>query len=303
MRKSIDDWRARLHWLQALLFGALLLLIISGVFLGMVVWRDMIRPLRLQLVESQDLLQRSEKLASLGVLAAGVAHEIRNPLTAIKARLYTQQKLLVPESPAAKDARVISGEIDRLERIVRQFLDFARPEQPALAPLECATLLQEVAEFLRPQFENAGGQIEIQPQADPHITTRVMGDAAQLKQVLINIIQNAAEAAGKSGRVRLRCRVCEHRLRGILLPAVILEIEDNGSGIPAEIQDRLFDPFFTTKESGTGLGLSIAARIVERHGGSIEFQTDPRQGTVFGVILPRLANEAPKGAPLPGSDT
>ena len=291
MEKSIGDWRSRLHWLQALLFGALILLVLSAVLLGTIVWRDMIQPLRLQLVESQELLTRTEKLAALGVLAAGVAHEIRNPLTAIKARLYTQQKLLPEGSPAAADSKVISNEINRLELIVREVLEFARPADPAMAEVDCAALLAEVADLLRPQIENGGGEIQLECRRD--LGLRVLGDAAQLKQVLINIVQNAVDASGRRGRVRLRCQMADHRLAGAAIPVVILEIEDNGPGIPAGIQERLFDPFFTTKETGTGLGLSIAARIVEKHGGVIEFQTDPHRGTTFGVVLPRYFGGSP----------
>ena len=290
MEKSIGDWRSRLHWLQALLFGALILLVFSAILLGTIVWRDMIQPLRLQLVESQELLTRTEKLAALGVLAAGVAHEIRNPLTAIKARLYTQQKQLPAGSPAAEDSKVISNEINRLELIVREVLEFARPAEPSMAVVDCPALITEVADLLRPQIENGGGEIEIETRKGPGL--RVLGDAAQLKQVLINIVQNAVDASGSKGHVRLRCQMAEHRLAGAGISAVILEIEDNGPGIPAEIQERLFDPFFTTKETGTGLGLSIAARIVEKHHGVIEFQTDPNRGTTFGVVLPRFLGPA-----------
>jgi signal transduction histidine kinase len=283
MERSISDWRGRLHWLQALLFGALLMLVVSAALLGVILWRDMIRPLRLQLVESQDLLQRQEKLASLGFLAAGVAHEIRNPLTAIKARLYTQQKSLPEDSPATADAKVISGEINRLERIVKGFLDFARPEEPSMRPIDARNLMDEVSDLLKPQVDGASIELKFQPGA----TAEVEADPGQMKQVLINLIQNATEAAGKNGRVTLRVRTSAHRFKGSLIPVVIFEVEDNGGGIPSDIQARLFDPFFTTKESGTGLGLSIAARIVEKHGGLIEFQTDPSQGTTFGIILPR----------------
>jgi signal transduction histidine kinase len=252
------------------------------VLLAVVVWRDMIRPLRMRLVESEDIIARQEKLASLGVLAAGVAHEIRNPLTAIKARLFTQRKQLMPGSAAAEDAEVISGEIHRLERIVRDFLAFARPGAPELSQVKAGPLLHSVQTLLQPQLDRDSVHLSVSTVED----LEVQADPAQLKQVLINLVQNAADASGPNGRVHLGARSAVQRLRNVTTPVVILEVSDSGPGIPADIQGRLFDPFFTTKENGTGLGLAIALRIVERHGGALEFQTQPGRGTVFGVVLP-----------------
>ncbi len=282
--------QSELKAVRGLLFGALAALLALGALLAIVVWRDMIQPLRMKLVESEDIIARQEKLASLGVLAAGVAHEIRNPLTAIKARLFTQRKQLTPGSPAAQDAEVISGEIHRLERIVREFLAFARPGQPEFTEVTAAALLNSVRELLQPQLDRE--EIRLTLEAPPALTVRA--DPAQLKQVLINLVQNAADASGRNGTLHLRARSATQRLRTALVPVIILEVADSGPGIPAEIQDRLFDPFFTTKEKGTGLGLAIALRIVEKHGGALEFQTHPGRGTVFGVVLPSVTS--PVGA-------
>ncbi len=282
---AVDASRARMRLLQWIILGSLFSIITLVTFLAVLVWRDLIQPLRLQLVESQDLISQQEKLASLGVLAAGVAHEIRNPLTAIKARLYTQQKALASGSTAAEHSLIISREIDRLEQIVRGFLDFARPAEPSPEPLEAQAFLREVRDLLAPAWEVDGVRIEVESDAPIPFD----GDRAQLKQVLINLVRNAVEAAGPRTIVRLRARTAQARLRGVLVPVVILEVIDQGPGIPPEARDRLFDPFFTTKEDGTGLGLSIAARIVEKHGGALEYQTDPGVGTTFGVVLPHLA--------------
>ena len=271
-----------LRSVRGLLFGALGALLALGVLLAVVVWRDMIRPLRMRLVESEDIIARQEKLASLGVLAAGVAHEIRNPLTAIKARLFTQRKQLMPGSAAAEDAEVISGEIHRLERIVRDFLAFARPGAPELSQVKAGSLLHSVQTLLQPQLDRDSVHLSVSTTED----LEVQADPAQLKQVLINLVQNAADASGPNGTVQLGARSAVQRLRNVTTPVVILEVSDSGPGIPADIQGRLFDPFFTTKENGTGLGLAIALRIVERHGGALEFQTQPGRGTVFGVVLP-----------------
>jgi signal transduction histidine kinase len=230
---------------------------------------------------------RQEKLASLGVLAAGVAHEIRNPLTAIKFRLFSLKKSLPPALAENEDAGVIAGEISRLERIVRDFLQFARPSDPALADVSARSILREVTDLLRPQLEKDG--IALTLEASPEFWIRA--DAQQIKQVLINLIRNAADSIERNGIIVLRARQESGFTRK--KPSVLLEVSDNGRGMPTEVRKRLFDPFFTTKEGGTGLGLPIAARIVERHGGELRYQTEVRRGTTFSIVLPRLdKNEA-----------
>jgi signal transduction histidine kinase len=278
----LKDSQKSISFLRALVFGSLLMLLALGAWLAAIVYREMIRPLRVQLVESHAIIERQEKLASLGVLAAGVAHEIRNPLTAIKARLFTQQKALPPGSPELEDARVIGNEINRLEYIVKGVLQFARPAEPKLNSLSTNALLREVRDLLTPPLDK--NSIQLKMESGENLF--VQADPEQLKQVLINLIQNAAESIGKNGQITLSARRASARLSGHLTPVVILEIEDNGKGISSEVQKRLFDPFFSTKEGGTGLGLSIAARIVQKHGGALEFQTQVNHGTKFGVVLP-----------------
>src|ERR1051325_3603083 len=271
----VSQFERSLVWLRRLIFGALVGLLVLGMWLAMIVYRDMIRPLRRQLVESHAIIERQEKLASLGVLAAGVAHEIRNPLTAIKARLFTQQKLLKAPSPELEDAVVIGKEINRLEKIVRDVLQFARPADPELIAVPAMTLLQDARDLLAPQLERRGIKLEVGPVA----YAEVISDRNKMKQGLINLTQNAAESIDETGSVTLSARNGTWRLDGVQKPVVILEVADTGKGIPAEVQKRLFDPFFSTKETGTGLGLAIAARIVGKHGGALEFQTQPNRGT------------------------
>ncbi|MGC9941849.1 MAG: ATP-binding protein [Verrucomicrobiota bacterium] len=285
---SLEEFRQQnlrsLDVLRMTLFGALALLVIAGVCLAVIVYREMISPLQVQLVESRQLAERQEKLASLGMLAAGVAHEIRNPLTAIKAWLYLQQKHLTPDTPEYADAELIGGEINRLERIVRDFLQFARPSEPQFNVVPADQPLRQVQTLLQPEFEKANIQImlaEIVP-------AQIRIDPEQIKQVLINLIRNAAESIGENGTVTLRVRLGEKRLADRHQDVVILEVSDTGKGIPPEAEKRLFDPFFTTKDYGTGLGLPIAARIVEKHHGALQYQTQPDRGTTFGIILPRI---------------
>jgi len=270
--------------LRLTLFGALGLLLIAGFCLAVVVYREMIAPLQVQLVESRQLAERQEKLASLGMLAAGVAHEIRNPLTAIKAWLYLQQKHLTPNTPEFTDAQLIGGEINRLERIVKDFLQFARPSEPQFTVVAASQPLREVQTLLQPEFVKF--QIQIILEETAPIPVRI--DPQQIKQVLINLIRNAADSIGENGTVTLRTRLDEKRISDRAIEVVILEVSDTGKGIPPEAEKRLFDPFFTTKDSGTGLGLPIAARIIEKHHGALQYQTQPDRGTTFGIILPRV---------------
>jgi signal transduction histidine kinase len=267
---------------QALLLGALFLIVIFGAWLAYFVYKQLIAPLQVKLVESQSLLERQEKLASLGTLAAGVAHEIRNPLTAIKAWLFMHQRTLRSGTQEEADARVISKEIDRLERIVKDFLIFARPSEPQLRPVPAEEPLREVHRLLSPQLEKA----HIQFTVDSAPPVRVNADPQQIKQVLINLVQNASEATGAHGAVTLRARADRMWLREKETEVVVFEVADTGKGIPPEVEKRLFDPFFSTKESGTGLGLSIAARIVEKHGGMLQYKTRVNYGTTFGIVLP-----------------
>lgn len=276
--------------LRILVLVSLGMLFIFALALAWAVYRDMIVPLQLKLVESESLRERQEKLASLGVLAAGVAHEIRNPLTAIKAALYIQQKKFPPDSPEAADAKIVDQEILRLERIVNDFLLFARPGDSKLSPMTADSPMRKVQALLAPQFIKDDIQLTL---SDP-VPLTLNADEEQIEQVLLNLVRNSADAIGQHGEIKLRARPAHRRLAGKDTAVVILEVEDNGKGIPPEVQKRLFDPFFTTKETGTGLGLSIAARIVQSHGGQLEYQTAPGHGTTFGIVLPAAVSHAEK---------
>jgi signal transduction histidine kinase len=272
--------------MRNLVFGCLALLVAAvGVVVAML-YRDVVRPLREQLVDRESLLQKREKLAALGTLAAGVAHEIRNPLTAIKARLYTLRRTLNPGG-AHEDVEAITGEVDRLERIVRDVLGYARPAEPARDRVELSAWLREFARFAEPEIMSRG--IAFSCTAS---TTAVVGvDANQLRQVMLNLVRNAQEALnGRRGRIEVALHREHVELRGRRADVAVLTVTDDGPGIPLKIQSRLFDPFFTTKAAGTGLGLSIVSRLVENHGGEITFQSAPGSGTRFAVRLPLSEN-------------
>ncbi len=284
LNQFVEDSHEALGGLQRLLMTLVALVLILGFTATSLIYRVKIAPLRAQLVESRAIIERQEKLASLGTLAAGVAHEIRNPLTAINVRLHSLKRTLVPGSSEHEDATVIDQEIQRLDRIVRDVLHFARPAEPRPVTITAGSLFSRVRGLLDSQLEKAS--IRLNLASSPPLRIRV--DPQQIEQVLINLIQNAAESIGRDGTITLRARSTLMPLAGHATPVVILEVIDTGKGIPLKVQERLFDPFFTTKEAGTGLGLSIAARIVEKHGGAIQYQTEVDRGTTFGIVLPRV---------------
>ncbi len=265
---------------SAMILGLALLLAVQ-------VYRGMIAPLRVGLSERETIIERQEKLASLGILASGVAHEIRNPLTAIKFRLFSLKKT-VPALTQNEDASIIGNEINRLEKIVQDFLQFARPSEPKLTKTQASRILKEVHDLLNPQLEKAGIQLKV----ENHEPGSVYADAQQMKQVLINLVQNSAESIGRNGTITLRIRHEDADLDGRTRPAAVFAVADTGQGMPPEVEARLFDPFFTTKDGGTGLGLAISARIVEKHGGLLRYETELNRGTTFEVVLPAVESDA-----------
>ncbi len=278
----LGDVNRSLTILRSALFGGVVFLLLLVAALGVVLYRDLIAPLRTKLLRSEELLVRQEKLATLGTLAAGIAHEIRNPLTSVKARLYTLGKHIQGNEAGAADAAIIANEITRLERIVQDVLQFARPSEPQLKAVRAYELLREVRTLMAATLEKGGVQLIVE--AGPELPLSM--DAALIKQVLINLVRNAGEAIDGAGTVTLRARPDRVALCGQERAVAVLEVADTGRGIPPEVEKRLFDPFFTTKEAGTGLGRSIAARIVEKHGGVLQYQTQVGHGTTFGLVLP-----------------
>jgi signal transduction histidine kinase len=288
LAKFMKDSRQSLTWLEGLLLVSLILVVGLGAVVGLSGYREFLAPLRNQLRQSRAIIERHEKLASLGTLAAGVAHEIRNPLTAINVRIHSLKRSLVSGSSEHEDATVIDNEIKRLEGIVQAFLQFARPAEPKLVTVSADSLLVRVRALFGGQLEKAAIQLLLESPPD----LWVRADPQQIEQVLINLVQNAAESIEHDGVIRLRARKDAARLGGRSSSVVVLEVSDTGKGIPPEVQKRLFDPFFTTKEEGTGLGLSIATRIVEHQGGALQFTTQPGRGTTFNLLLPEAEHHS-----------
>jgi signal transduction histidine kinase len=279
----MNDSQRALAWVQELLVVVLAALV-GMVGTGIVaIYRGVIGPLRVELTQSRALAIRHEKLASLGTLAAGVAHEIRNPLTAINVRLHSLKRGLAKGSSEQEDALVIDHEIQRLDQIVQEFLQFARPVEPKFITVSADSLLAKIQSLFGSQLEKAS--IRLNLESEPDVWVQV--DPHQIEQVLINLIRNAVESIEREGAISLRVRTDTARLTGRTRPVVVLEVSDTGKGIPPEAQKRMFDPFFTTKEEGTGLGLVIAARIIEKHNGALEFRSELNRGATFTIRLPQ----------------
>ena len=226
--------------------------------------------------KTEAQLVRSDKLAALGQLAAGVAHEIRNPLTSINILIHSLTENYPAGSSNREDFKVIAEEINRINEIVDQFLRFAKPAPPLLAKAEVLSIFEETLQLLRPQIEKQ--QILVQKDFQP--LPSILMDREQMKQAILNLLLNAVQAMPKGGRLALKGRVPEGNRW------VQLSIQDSGVGIPGEDIDKLFNPFFSTKEGGVGLGLSITHRIIDQHDGKIEVESAPGKGTLFTVWLP-----------------
>jgi signal transduction histidine kinase len=238
-----------------------------------------------RVVDVEEQLRQNEKLSALGLLAAEVAHEIRNPLTVMKL-LYHSLDLKFPASdPRAKDARIIESKIEHLNKIVEQILDFARTTEPKLAPVNLNELIDELGLLVRHKLANQN--VRLVRDLQPDLPT-IMGDAPQLEQAFLNLILNAAEAMPHGGTLTIRSREI-HLPRSSHLPAhVMMEFRDNGEGMSAELQKRAFTAVLsTTKTRGSGLGLAIVGRIIETHRGEISIKSKIGRGTIIGITLPK----------------
>jgi len=226
--------------------------------------------------KTEAQLIRSEKLAALGQLAAGFAHEIRNPLTSINILIHSMREKPPSGDSYKEDFKVIEEEIHRINEIVDQFLRFAKPAPPLLEKTEVSSIFEETLQLLRPQIEKQLIVVEKEFQPLPIILI----DREQMKQAILNLLLNAIQAMPGGGHLTLKGQNSEDG------QWIHLSIQDSGVGIPGEDMNKLFDPFFSTKEGGIGLGLSIAHRIIDQHRGKIEVESVPGKGTLFTVWLP-----------------
>ncbi|HUT11306.1 MAG TPA: cache domain-containing protein [Thermoguttaceae bacterium] len=242
----------------------------------------------LQRVEAElkgtlEAAARSERLAALGRLASGVAHEIRTPLTSLKLFLQSVQEDITVSLEQSEDYRIAMRQVARIEKTINHFLDFARPQQPVLAELDFVQLVDEVLEVIRPRANQQ--EVEIHECIATELP-KVEGDVRQMGEVLVNLLVNALDAMPDGGRLTISI-AAEAAQPGWIPPTwVRIDVSDTGPGIPEEDLDRLFEPFFTTKAAGSGLGLAIIKGTLERHSGTVSVNTRLGAGTTFSVRLP-----------------
>ncbi len=243
------------------------------------------------LARLEHQLRQADKMAALGTLSAGLAHEIKNPLSAIDLNLHLLEEELILDKQQRKEVKayldILKLEIRRLNRILEGFMRFAKPSELQLTELDLNAILRQVVALLFP--EARGKTIEVKLSLAPSLP-RIVGDETQLSQVFVNILLNALQAMPQGGTVE----IASH-----LSPTSPWFVEvlcsDTGVGIPPEHLGRLFDPYFTTREEGMGLGLAIAYRIVKDHGGDIEVRSLPGKGTTLTVTLPAIRHELARG--------
>jgi PAS domain S-box-containing protein len=223
-----------------------------------------------------DQLIRADRLAAMGELTAGVAHEVRNPLGIIRASVQLVEESECDRGRVLEATSVIKQEIDRLDRVIKALLDFGRPSKPYLRLTDIGEVIEDVILFTR----RFAGQSKVTISAiDTGALPQIMADPDQMKQVFVNLVSNAVQAMeGTGGKITVSGRVVD----GFLA----ISISDNGPGIPAADLKKVFDPFYSTRDAGTGLGLTIVHRILDEHDGHIEVMSDFRKGTTFVVSLP-----------------
>ena len=261
-----------------------------------------------RLYESERDRLRTEQLAAIGQLAAGLAHELRNPLTSVKTIVQLGREA---QEVSPCELEILEQEVERLEQSLQSFLDFARPPQLDKQPTDLGAVAEGVAALVYRRAHQQGVHLEYTPLEHP---VAVVVDAAQIRQVVLNLVLNALEAVRRGGTVRLEVEWTPSPATAAWAAAAPPEgrpVEkipvwgrirtlDTGPGLPAGLGERVFEPFISTKETGTGLGLSICRRIVEAHGGEIHAADRPQGGAVFTVYLPPIAAQ-PQGYALPVS--
>ena len=241
--------------------------------------------------ELDQNLRRLDRLATLGTLSAGMAHEIKNALVAGK----TFIDLLLEKHEDAELVGIVRREMARIDSILSRMLKFAGAERPAFASVRVHEILEHSLRLVRPQLDDKSIELNCSFQAAPDL---IKGDDYQLQQAFVNLFLNALEAMEPKGTLTVETETgqADAPLRqtrdSSASPQVLVTIKDTGPGIAPENMPRLFEPFFTTKSEGTGLGLAITQHIIQEHRGAIEAESAPSRGTIFRIILPALAQAA-----------
>ena len=226
-------------------------------------------------------MSRAEALASVGILASGIAHQIRNPLAGIRSSVQALQRKLSPGAKERDRLQRVLAEIDRINNLIKSLLDFARPKAPAFEVVDLPPLLQDVLDLIGPAMARAGITAE-QKMDLPAV--RLRADRQRLQEALLNILLNAVQAMPHGGRIMVRGSFEPDA--GDAPGMVKIEVSDTGPGIPPERAERIFQPFYTTRSDGTGLGLAVARQVVEEYGGSVAVRSTPGEGATFVLRLP-----------------
>ncbi|HEV7223004.1 MAG TPA: ATP-binding protein [Pirellulales bacterium] len=235
-----------------------------------------IRRLDEQRRQSEREVMRGDQLAMVGQLAAGVAHELRNPLTSVKMLVQSGRRDGGLQNLATDDLAIIEHEIRRMEKILQQFLDFARPAQPTRLPLSLAPIASRAAALIEARARKQGVELVLR---GPQAALVVDADEDQLQQLVLNLVLNALDIMPAGGTLTIE-------LDGPSARQVELRVSDTGPGIAAGLLPRLFDPFVSTKETGIGLGLAVSHRIAANHGGELMAENLPAGGARFTLTLP-----------------
>jgi len=242
-----------------------------------------------ELQESQAHVLHQEKMAAFGLLAAGIAHEVGNPLTSISSIVQMLQRRHGDEYTSAK-LKLVSGQLQRIQVTLRELINFSRPASQEYAKLNISEIVDEALNIAKYYSGTKGRMITVHVEAD---LPAIQSVRDRLVQVILNLVLNAVDATPKGGHIDIQV----HQINGHLEIAV----HDNGSGIRPENCSRLFQPYFTTKKHGTGLGLFVTRKLVNDQGGTVDFASIPGQGTTFRILLPLTPQ--PNGVATPAEDT
>lgn len=239
--------------------------------------------------ELEEAVRQADRLSALGTVAAGLAHEIKNPLGGIKGAAQLLERELPDDSDLHDYTRVVIREVERVNRIVEELLELASPRGLSLVKVNLHRVLGDIVMLQNRVVES--GKVTIQQHFDPSIPP-ILADEALLTQLFLNLIKNAMEAVGESGLIRLTSRILSDyslTTKGERPSRMVaIDISDDGPGIPKEQMEQLFTPFFTTKAKGTGLGLALCQKIVSEHRGMIRVESERGKGATFTVMLPLI---------------
>ena len=227
-----------------------------------------------QIIEIEEQLRRADRLSALGELSAGMAHEIRNPLGSIRGTAEILKEDVSPDDPKYEFAEILVRDVDRLNRVLEDFLRFAKPAPVERGRIDINAVVQDVLDLTRQQALKNQVEVDFQKSTLPDVP----GQSEQIKQAFLNIILNALQVMPEGGRLTVATRMDDKQIH--------VRISDTGPGIAPKDRERVFNPFVTTREAGTGLGLAITQRIIHGHNGHIELASELSEGATFTVCLP-----------------